>query len=294
MRGFHAYDTTVSATIRGNLPAANSLLENVAEAYSKPYRDMILDVNKLLEEKPDLPSKGSAAIIASYVRAWRAWDQSVQDKILSLDPRWGEYNDEKHDSHLDKAIRGHLHELLEIVTGNHDTILRLGENWLESLVAIILYAQPTIVRSDIRAILYRINDIDMEQDVLMDIYHSFLSFDISLGLSLCKQWWLTVHLEDLLKHTDLLKDRHDADEPDMDEYSKAEYARYLVDTYQDWPLAIEYLSYCPTRGKDWIKEVLIKIWCFPCYTGNYLPFLFTQSASSQCPFPVNADGGGYS
>jgi hypothetical protein len=115
-----------------------------------------------------------------------------------------------------------------------------------------------------------------------------------LGLSLCKQWWLTVHLEDLLKHTDLLKDRHDADEPDMDEYSKAEYARYLVDTYQDWPLAIEYLSYCPTRGKDWIKEVLIKIWCFPCYTGNYLPFLFTQSASSQCPFPVNADGGGYS
>jgi len=250
------WDVIKRATIRGNLPAVNSLLEMAADACSPLNRDMVLDVNKLVEEKPDLPSKSSVAITSSYVRAWRSWDQLVQDRILSLDPRWGEYSEEDGYSDVDEGLRGHLLEILEIVTGSHDTILRLSENWLEGLVAIILYAQPTVPRTDIRGILDRINDINMENDPLMDIYHSFLSFDIGLGLSLCEPWWSTAHLEDLLKHTGLLKDTHEPDEPCMDEYSKAEYARYLVETYQDWPLAIEYLSHCPMRGREWIEELV--------------------------------------
>ncbi|KAH8548630.1 Nup85 nucleoporin-domain-containing protein [Umbelopsis sp. PMI_123] len=290
------------ATIRGNLAAVSVLLETVADACTRFYRNMILDVRQLIDDKPDLPANANVTIIASYVRAWRIWDQAVQDEILALDPRWGEYgrfddeqeNDDQecddseydgeqerlgseaddeydydsedqkqkdnyqgdNDDTLDVLIREHLVEILEIVNGNHETILRLSENWLEGVVAIIVYAQPTINRNDIGELINQNDNIDMMNDPLMDIYHSFLSFDIPLGLCLCHQWWLTAHLDDLLKYTDLLQDQCVPGEASMDEYSKAEYARYLVEKYQEWPLAIEYLSHCPTYGSEWISELV--------------------------------------
>lgn len=276
------------ATIHGNLAAVSALLETVEGSCPEFYRNMIFDVRQLIDDKPDLPAKANVAIIASYVRAWRTWDQEIQDKILALDPRWGEYgqtsndqedgnrqsddsdreddyeligdkedttNREDIDDPEDRQIRDHLIEVLEIVNGNHDTILRLSKDWLEGVIAIIVYAQPTINRSDIGELISRNDGINLSSNPLMDIYHSFLSFDIPLGLSLCRPWWLTAHLDDLLKHTYLLDDQCEPGEAAMDEYSKAEYARYLVESYQEWLLAIEYLSYCPTHGSEWISEV---------------------------------------
>jgi Nup85 Nucleoporin len=265
-------------------------LETIAVTCPEFHRNMIFDVRQLIDDKPDLPAKANVAIIASYVRAWRTWDQEIQDKILALDPRWGEYDqcsenqedgsqqsdDSEHendyelvgededaaypgdiDNPVDKLIRDHLIEILEIVNGNHDTILRLSKDWLEGVIAIIVYAQPTINRSDIGELISRNDGINSSTSPLMDIYHSFLSFDIPLGLSLCRPWWLTAHLDDLLKYTDLLNDQCEPGEAEMDEYSKAEYARYLVERHQEWPLAIEYLSCCPTHGSEWISEVSI-------------------------------------
>ncbi|KAI8580827.1 hypothetical protein K450DRAFT_234786 [Umbelopsis ramanniana AG] len=283
------WDVIQRATIHGNLAAVSALLESIADTCPEFYRNMIFDVRQLIDDKPDLPAKANVAIIASYVRAWRTWDQEIQDKILALDPQWGEYeqcsekqedgsqqsNDSKYDNDyesvgekrdaayrgdiddsVDKLIRDHLIEILEIVNGNHDTIWRLSEDWLEGVIAIIVYAQPTIARSDIGELISRNDGINSSTSPLMDIYHSFLSFDIPLGLSLCRPWWLTAHLDDLLKYTDLLNDQCEAGEASMDEYSKAEYARLLVESYQEWPLAIEYLSCCPTHGSEWISELV--------------------------------------
>ncbi|CAO3659595.1 unnamed protein product [Umbelopsis ramanniana] len=283
------WDVIHRATIHGNLAAVSALLETVEGGCPEFYRNMIFDVRQLIDDKPDLPAKANVAIIASYVRAWRTWDQEIQDKILALDPRWGEYgqssndqedgsrqsddsdreddyeligdkedaaNREDIDDPEDRQIRDHLIEVLEIVNGNHDTILRLSKDWLEGVIAIIVYAQPTINRSDIGELISRNDGINLSSSPLMDIYHSFLSFDIPLGLSLCRPWWLTAHLDDLLKYTDLLDDQCEPGEAAMDEYSKAEYARYLVESYQEWLLAIEYISCCPTHGSEWISELV--------------------------------------
>ncbi|KAG2184352.1 hypothetical protein INT44_009367 [Umbelopsis vinacea] len=283
------WDVIQRATIHGNLAAVSALLETITDTCPDFYRNMVFDVRQLIDDKPDLPTKANVAIIASYVRAWRIWDQGIQDKILALDPQWGEYeqhsenpehgsqqsNDSDYeddnesvgeknnaayrgdiDDSVDKLIRDHLIEILEIVNGNHDTIWRLSKDWLEGVIAIIIYAQPTIDRSDIGELISRNDGINSSTSPLMDIYHSFLSFDIPLGLSLCRPWWLTAHLDDLLKYTDLLNDQCEAEEASMDEYSKAEYARHLVERYQEWPLAIGYLSCCPTHGSEWISELV--------------------------------------
>lgn len=217
-------------------------------------RILVKEVNTLVEDKPDLPCKSNPAIIASYIRSWRSWDQLVQDKLMSLDPRWGDSNEtEIQDG--DKVVIRHLHDLLEIIIGTHDTILRFGKDWLESLVAITLYAQPNIARNEIPSLMDRVADMDMDNSDELEVYHSFLCFDIGMGLRLCKHEWLTAHLEDLFKHAGLLKDSHEPDEPGIEEYSKAEYAQHLVDVTGDYELAIEYLSYCPVNGERWIKEV---------------------------------------
>lgn len=221
--------------------------------------NLVKDVNTLVEDKPDLPCKSNPAIIASYVRSWRSWDQLVQDKLMSLDPRWGD-SDETEIQDVDKAVIHHLHDLLEIIIGTHETIIRFGKDWLESLVAITLYAQPNIARSKIPSLMDRVADMDMDNSDELEVYHSFLCFDISMGLQLCKQEWLTVHLEDLLKHAGHLTDHHEPDEAGIEEYSKAEYAQHLVGAFGDYELAIEYLSYCPVNGEHWIKEVRLIIY----------------------------------
>ncbi|KAM3578589.1 Nucleoporin nup85 [Umbelopsis sp. WA50703] len=248
------WDIIKRCAIRGNLPAVNALLENAIDGCTEFSRTLVKDVNKLVEDKPDLPCKSNPAIIASYIRSWRAWDQLVQDRLMSLDPQWGD-SDETDLQDMDKAIIRHLRELLEIIIGTHDTILRFGKDWLENLVAITLYAQPNIARNEIPTIMNRVADMDMDNSDELEIYHSFLSFDIDMGLRLCKQEWLTAHLEDLFKHAGLLEDSHEPDEPGIEEYSKAEYAQHLVDTAGDYELAIEYLSYCPINGEHWIKEL---------------------------------------
>ncbi|KAL6078727.1 Nucleoporin nup85 [Balamuthia mandrillaris] len=201
----------------------------------------VIDV--LLKSMPRLYPGDS---VSDFFPNWKRWQEDCSNLL---------------ERRADIQSDPHFTTLFNILSGNHDVLVAHSDNWLELLVAELLYCDPTVKNIDLRYVTERcVKHFSQSQpidEILLHIVNSEIYKAITTCSKILGSWWFVAHLTDILSHAGQIESLPLSIGTDLREHFLLEYSQELL-SHSDtlWRITLDYLSFCPTLGRQHMEQLL--------------------------------------
>ncbi|KAJ2960547.1 hypothetical protein NQZ79_g4159 [Umbelopsis isabellina] len=254
------WDFVYKLLLRGQMQAATTLLTHAVKTISAKSLTTLNKLITVLTSMPELYTNYSTTVENRYNKQRSKWLKDVVQFKETL----------QQNTDTDTAsLTSQTLNLLNLLEGDRKSILEHSGTRHEAIVAIALYSCPTSSRPELPEIVQSVDEKFpiSSGDTALEACRAFMMGDIYEAIVTCasEDWWLVAHLTDLLEKADLLESRSnlglmvDDDDVELREYFMLNYAQTLFSYSSLWESAIFYLSTCPTQGRAWMSQLILRI-----------------------------------
>ncbi|KAJ1680303.1 Nucleoporin nup85, partial [Spiromyces aspiralis] len=232
------------AVLCGNAETASQLLNMVIESDS--------DASESAEEAKNcvttMPRQEGDLSRTQYQSKWKEWHSRCRSIHQAM--KGGEEEAEE--------VWAKLRQLMGLMCGDLEAVVKEADNWHEMLVAMLLYSEPaTMVVSlpdlvDTCLSTFEAKDLNVFDHAII----ALLTGNVGKFVLMSHQihWWFAAHATNLLYHLDALDADSDLFPLDIHEYFLVMYAEMLISHPSLWRVALDYLAECPRSGTELLEH----------------------------------------